>query len=169
MPVTATSTATVNNPNIIYNDDIRGFLRDVAGRIPGTGSENILFSELPQFSDAEIARAEKFTVSRFNVMTPVTTWVPQNIPLWLMLLGVTDFLLLSETFRQARNQLTYGDGDVQPIGIDDKAQLYQAIEQTVKAEFEEKAKAFKIYNNLNACYGALGSGYRNVSRFSHAS
>lgn len=160
MAVTATPTTT----QIITQDDIRGFLRDVAGQIPNTGSYNIMF-DLPQFSDAEIQRAIKFTTARFNIMTPLSSDSAEIINIWLMLIGVCEMLVTSEAFRQTRNQVSYQDGDIAPIGLDDKQQQYMALAQMLKAEFEEKAKSFKISRNMMSCFGSLGSGYRSVSRF----
>lgn len=162
MPVTATPVTT----QILTQDDVRGFLRDIAGQIPNTGSYNTMF-DLPEFSDDEIRRALKFTVARFNVMTPISNDNQEGINIWLLLLGVCEFLLWSEMHRQVRNQVTYGDGDVQPIGLDDKAPLYREMARMCREEFEEKARNFKISRNLESCYGHLGSGYRNVSRFFH--
>jgi len=164
MPVTATPTT----PLTVTLDDVRGFLRDVAGQVPGTGVTNIMF-DLPEFSDTDIRRATKFTVARFNVMTPPSSDAEDNINVWLLLIGVSEFLVMSEAFRQTRNQVTYQDGDIQPIGLDDKQAQYLALAQVLKAEFEEKAKNFKISRNMESCYGSLGSGYRNVSRFFHSS
>ncbi len=164
MPITATPTTT----QIITQDDIRGFLRDVAGQIPNTGSYNIMF-DLPEFSDAEIQRGLKFTTARFNVMSPPSNDAVDVINIWLLLIGVSEFLVTSEAFRQTRNQVSYQDGDIQPIGLDDKQQQYLALAQLLKAEFEENAKAWKISRNMESCYGSLGSGYRSSSRFHHAS
>lgn len=149
-------------------DDIRGFMRDVAGQVPGTGVENTLF-DLPEFSDADINRALKYTVARFNVMTPPSNDAQENINIWLLLIGVSEFLVTSEAFRQQRNQVTYQDGDIQPIGLDDKQQMYLAMAALLKAEFEEKSKSWKISRNMESAYGSLGSGYRAVSRFHHSS
>lgn len=164
MPVTATPVST----QIVTQDDIRGFLRDIAGQIPNTGSYNIMF-DLPEFSDDEIRRALKFTVARFNVMTPPSNDTQESINIWLLLIGVSEFLMTSEAFRQTRNQVAYGDGDVQPVGLDDKQQQYLVMAKQCKDEFEDKAKNYKISRNMESCYGSLGSGYRNVSRFFHAS
>jgi hypothetical protein len=164
MPVTATPTQTP----LLTQDDIRMFLRDVAGQVPGTGVTNILF-DLPEFSDQDILRAIKFTVARFNVITPISRDTQDSINIWLLLIGTAEFLMTSEAFRQGRNQVSYGDGDVAPIGLDDKQQQYIALANTLKAEFEEKTKSFKISRNMESCFGSLGSGYRNASRFFHAS
>ena len=164
MPVSATPVLVP----VITQDDIRMFLRDVAGQIPNTGSYNIMF-DLPEFSDADIQRALKFTTARFCVMTPPSNDPVDGINIWLLLIGCAEFLMTSEAFRQTRNQVTYQDGDIQPIGLDDKQQQYLALAQLLKAEFEEKAKAFKISRNMESCYGSIGSGYRSVSRFHHSS
>jgi hypothetical protein len=58
---------------------------------------------------------------------------------------------------------------VQPIGLDDKQALYLGMAAVLKAEFEDKAKSWKISRNLESAYGSLGSGYRAVSRFHHSS
>lgn len=164
MPVTATQTLTP----LITMDDIRGFMRDVAGQVPGTGVENIMF-DLPEFSDNDINRALKYTVARFNVITPPSNDAQENINIWLLLIGVSEFLVTSEAFRQQRNQVTYQDGDIQPIGLDDKQQMYLAMAALLKAEFEDKSKSWKISRNMESAYGSLGSGYRAVSRFHHSS
>lgn len=164
MPVTGTPTATP----AISSEEIRMFMRDVAGQVPGTGVENIMF-DLPEFSDADINRAMKFTVARFNVMTPPSNDAMEGINIWLLLMGCCEFLVTSEAFRQQRNQVTYQDGDIQPIGLDDKQALYLAMAQLLKAEFEEKAKSWKVSRNMESAYGSLGSGYRAVSRFHHSS
>lgn len=164
MPVTATPTVAP----LITMDDIRGFMRDVAGQVPGTGVENVMF-DLPEFSDNDINRALKYTVARFNVITPPSNDAQENINIWLLLIGVSEFLVTSEAFRQQRNQVTYQDGDIQPIGLDDKQQMYLAMANLLKAEFEEKSKSWKISRNMESAYGSLGSGYRAVSRFHHSS
>jgi len=165
MPVTATPTTT----RIVTLDDVRGFLRDVAGQVPGTGVENIMFDELPEFSDADVDRATKFTVARYNVVAPISEDTQDGINPWLLLLGVAEFLMRSEAFRQVRNDVPLQDGDVQSPGLDAKMQQYLAIAATLKEEFEEKAKNYKITRNLDAAFGSLGSGYRAVSRFMHSS
>jgi hypothetical protein len=160
MPVTATPTT----PLIITLDDVRGFMRDVAGQVPGTGVTNIMF-DLPEFSDADIQRAIKFTALRYNALTPLTNVSSDNINGWILLVGTTQFLMSSEAMRQQRNQVTVADGDIAPIGVDDKAQLYAAMADKMDREFLSLAKNFKIYQNAQAAYGSLGSGYRAVSRF----
>lgn len=156
MPVVATPTT----PVILTKDQIRMFLRDRA-------DNNILLDEV-QFSDKEINLAIEMAVSAFNGITPQTRLTPMSFPThlrYLLLIGTTRFLLMSESFLQARNQATAQDGDVSPIGIDDKAALYSQLAKSLKEEWDEMTRGVKTQTNLESAYNSLGSGYRNVSRF----
>lgn len=136
------------------------FLRDRA-------DNNILLDEV-QFSDKDINLAIEMAVSAFNGITPQTRLTPMSFPThlrWLLLLGTTRFLLMSESFLQARNQATVQDGDISPIGIDDKSALYSQLAKGLKDEWDEQARGVKTQNNMESAYNTLGSGYRNVSRF----
>ena len=164
MPITATPTTA----QIITLDDVRGFLRDVPGTIPGTGVENIMF-DMPEFSDADVQRATKFTVARYNSVAPISNDGADGINTWILLIGVSEFLMRSETFRQLRNEVPLQDGDVQSPGLDAKSQQYLAIAASLKEEFMQLTKDFKITRNLNAAFGSIGSGYRATSRFMHSS
>ena len=160
MPVIGTPTT----PLRITQDDVRGFMRDVAGDVPGTGVTNILF-DLPEFSDADISRAMMFTAARYSAVAPVTNDTVDSMNSWILLIGVCEFLMRSEAFRQVRNDIPIQDGDVQSPGIDAKMQQYLAIAGTLKEEFMQLSQNVKITNNLAAAFGSLGSGYRAVSRF----
>jgi len=159
MPVVA-SPAT---PNIVTKDQVRMFMRDRADK-------NILLDTV-QFTDDELNLAMDMAVSGFNAVTPQTNFTPQTFPphlKYLLLIGTTRFLLMSESFLQARNQATVQDGDIAPIGIDDKAQLYAQLSASLKAEWDELTRGVKTQNNMESAYNTLGSGYRNTSRFNHS-
>ena len=145
-------------------DDIRWFLRDFAGQVPGTGVTNILLDGV-EFSDDDIRRSKRFTVSRWNAMLPPSSDSEETIPEWLLLVGTCELLMQSEAFRQNRNALTYADGNITPVGLDDKMQQYMALAQSLRAEFEEKAKMVKVANNMESAYTSLGSGYRISTRY----
>lgn len=156
MPVVATPTT----PVILTKDQVRMFLRDRA-------DNNILLDDV-QFSDKEVNFALEMAVSAFNGITPQTRLTPMSFPThlrYLLLLGTTRFLLMTESFLQARNQATVQDGDVSPIGIDDKAALYSQLAKGLKEEWDEQARGVKTQNNMESAYNSLGSGYRNVARF----
>lgn len=156
MPVIATPAT----PVILSRDQVRMFLRDRADK-------NILLDEV-QFTDSEVNFALEMAVSAFNGITPQTNLTPMSFPRhlrYLLLVGTAKFLLMTESFLQARNQATVQDGDVSPIGIDDKASLYSQLAKSLKDEWDEQARGVKTQNNMESAYGTLGSGYRNVSRF----
>lgn len=163
MPVVATP-VTKPSAQTLSVDDVRWFLRDFVGQVPGTGVTNILLESV-EFSDEDIRRAIRFTVSRWNTMLPPSEDTVEAIPIWLLLMGCCELLMQSEAFRQNRNALTYQDGNITPVGLDDKMQQYIALAQSLRAEFEEKAKVFKVSRNLESMYSSLGSGYRISTRY----
>ncbi len=159
MPVNATPA----RPPILTRDLVRMFMRDVPGKIPGTGQENILMDDV-EFSQEELDNAIRFTTSRYNCMTPITRFGPDSIEEYILLIGTSAFLMKSEVFRQIRNQSDAQDGDVQNVGTDSKAGLYQACAKQLDDEFERYARAVKTQRNMQAAYGGLSSGYSTVSR-----
>lgn len=159
MPVVGTPTT----PVIISVDQMRMFLRDRADK-------NILLDDV-QFTQAEVNFALEMTSSAFNAVTPQTSLTPATWPAhlqYLLLLGATRFLLMSESFLQVRNQATVQDGDIAPIGIDDKMAQYAQLAQQIKAEWDELTRGIKTQNNMEGAYTSLGSGYRNVARFNRS-
>lgn len=155
MPVVGTPVT----PTVVTKDQVRMFMRDRA-------DNNILLDDI-QFTDNELNLALEMTVSAFNCVTPQTNFAPQSFPThlrYLLLIGTTRFLLMSESFMQARNQTTVQDGDIAPIGISDKASLYAQMAQNLKSEWDALTRGIKTQQNLESAYGTLSSGYRNTSR-----
>lgn len=155
--------ATPVSPLPVTSDDVRAFMRDYAGQVPNTGALNVLLDDV-EFSDTDIARAIRFTAYKYNAMTPVTNITPEVMNPYVLLLGTAAFLLRSESMRQLRNQATVQDGDVQPIGIDDKAQLYMQASKMIDDEYTQYARGIKTQMNMESAYGSIGSGYRSVAR-----
>jgi hypothetical protein len=156
MPVVATPTT----PTIVSKDQIRMFLRDRADR-------NILLDDV-QFTDDELNLSLEMAVSAFNAITPQTSMTPSSFPAhlqYLLLLGTTRFLMMSETFLQVRNSAVYQDGDISPLGLSEKQAAYSAIAQNLRSEWDELARGVKTQNNMESAYGTLSSGYLNTSRF----
>ena len=156
MPVTLTPVA----PSDITTEDIRDFLADYT-------EDNILIDGV-EYTDQEIERAIKFTVAKYNAFTPITAATKDDINIWILLTGATSYLLRRTAHLQARNQATYQDGDVAPIGVHDKAALYASLSRELQADFDKQAQQVKIQCNLESAYGSVGSGYKNVSRFHHS-
>lgn len=162
MPVPGTPTG----QSIVTTDEIRMFLRDYAlNHLPG-GQGNIILDTV-QFTLDELNFAVKMAVSAFNAMTPVSSFLltGENFPNeYLLLLGTTKFLMMSETFHQVRNQVSAQDGDIAPSGIYEKGQLYLSLAQNIRNEWQEIARAMKTQFNMESAYGTIGSGYRHVGR-----
>jgi hypothetical protein len=97
-------------------------------------------------------------------MTPFTSLPVDSIPRTLLFYGAVGHLLWSESFRQMRNQATVQDGDVAPIGIDDKASAYTQASQLLWAKFDELCRGIKTQRNMESMYGGISSGYLNTSR-----
>lgn len=160
MPVVATPAT----PFVVTADMIRMFLRDYAlGHLPG-GQGNIILDDV-QFTPDELTFAVRMAVSAFNAMTPVSSFLPENFPNeYLLLIGSSRFLMMSESFHQLRNQVQVQDGDIAPSGIYEKYQAYLALAQTLQAEWQELSRNMKNQFNIEGSYGTFGSGYRYVGR-----
>ena len=159
MPVVATPAT----PVIVTVDQIRRFMRDYPDR-------NILIDDV-EFPQDDINQGVEMVTSNYNAVTPQTGLIPQSWPThlqYVLMLGVAAYLMKSAAFLQLRNQATYQDGDIAPIGIDDKYALYMQMSQALKAEWDELVRQIKTQNNLESAYGWLSSGYRNVSRYHHS-
>ena len=141
----------------IDREDMRMFLRDFP-------ENNILLDDV-QFTSDELDRAISFALDEFNGTPPLTTINTENIPRYLLMLGAAAWLMKSESFLQIRNQATYQDGDIAPIGIDDKHQLYVAFSERLKAEWKDSVRLYKQALNMESAYGSVSSGYRNVGRY----
>lgn len=162
MPVTATPAA----PPVLTRAMIRQIMRDYAGEVANTGVLNVLLDNV-EFSDSDLDNAIVFTVARYNAITPISFIQADSINLFVLCQGVVAQLLQSEALRQVRNQATVQDGDVAPIGIDDKAQIYQAMSDKAADTFTQMAQRIKIELNMESMYGGFGSGYAAVARNHH--
>jgi|GEM_PF-2943951 len=158
-----TITATPAAARALTKQRIRMAMRDVAGDVPNTGVTNVLLDNV-EFSDDEIDGAIAFTVDWWNSITPISRVAPDQINSFLLYMGVVSFLLQSESMRQVRNQASVQDGDVAPIGSDDKGPVYVQMSQVAMQRFETGAKQVKIQINMEACYGGFSSGYVNYGR-----
>ena len=160
MPVVGTPTTPIK----VTADKIRMFLRDYAlGKLPG-GQGNIILDDV-QFTPEELTNATEFAVEAFNALTPVSNYTTENFPnSYMLLLGTTRFLMISESFHQLRNQVDVQDGDIAPTGIYSKAQGYIALARELQNEWNYLTRQLKNQHNMESCYGSVGSGYAYVGR-----
>jgi hypothetical protein len=138
------------------------FMRDYA-----ESRGNILLDTV-EFTDRDLHLAIEMAVSAFNSVTPQTYMTPQSFPhhlRYVLLIGTTRFLLMSESFAQIRGQLTVQQGNISPTGISDKSMQYSQLAQQLREEWESLVRGIKTQNNLEAAYAVLDSGYLTTSRF----
>lgn len=134
---------------VVTPDDVREFMRDFP-------DNNILLDGV-EFSDPDIKRAINFTLSMGNVTARPTSYTITNFPnAYTLLMGICSFLLKSEGLRQLRNEAMYQDGNIQPVGIDNKQQAYAALAAQYQQEFIQMLTAIKVQENLNS-FGQMGS------------
>lgn len=155
MPIVGTP----STPVILTVDQVRRFMRDKP--------DNNILLDAVEFTQEDINQGIEMVTSRYNAITPQSTLLQQSWPAhlqYVLLLGVVAYLIKSCAFLQLRNQATYQDGDIAPIGVDDKYPLYLQFAQTLDAEWMQLVQQIKIQNNLESVYGSLSSGYVNVSR-----
>lgn len=147
--------------------EVRRFMRDYPGPVKDTGVLNDLLDNV-EFSDADIDAALSYAVDMYNALTPLTNIGMAQLPRVVTLYGAVSHLMRSEGIRQLRNQATTQDGNVQPIGIDDKHAAYQQWSDWMYNQFLNYARQIKTQRNMEAAWGGLGSGYINTSRSRYA-
>lgn len=138
-------------------NDIRAFLRDQP-------EFNILLDDI-EFADEDIARAMRYATANYNAITPVTTLSTIQLNIWVLLLGSCCYLFRSEGARQLRNQVQAQDGNIAPVGIDEKQALYAQWADRMCMEFKELATKAKVQANMQSVYDSLSSGYRYVGQW----
>jgi len=146
----------------LSTEDIRAFLRDQP-------NYNILLDTV-EFEDDDLNRGVRFATAKYNGITPITTLTASQINEWVLLCGVCCVLFRSEGARQLRNQVTAQDGNIAPVGIDEKQALYAQWSEWFCQEFDTMAKNIKIQNNMESMYygeggPGFGSGYRYIGRW----
>ena len=153
MPVVLPSTG-----DPLTTDDVRWFLRD-------TPEHNIILPDNVEFSTEDINRAIRFTVAKYNVLPPLTTYTYDMINEYVLLCGVCAILLRSEGIRQNRNEVRAQDGNIAPVNLDEKQAQYAAWADRMQQEFDLHCRLSKTEANMEACYGDQASGYRYLGRW----
>ena len=138
--------------------ETRIFLKDFAG------TNKLLLEE--EHKDGDIARALRRTISEFNKTAPPLSTVYsrlEDLPLSEeTVIKMTVYkLLLSESLKRSRNDLTYSDGNL-TINDDNKAQMYLQIANILKAEYLKEMKDVKLCLNVNAGMMGNNSVYENL-------
>lgn len=147
----------------LTTDIIRMFLRD-------TVEQNSLTDDI-EFSKEDIDNAMRLAVAKWNAIPPISNLTdPSQLNAYILLCGVCGLLLKSEGLRQNRNQLTVQDGNIAPVGLDDKEDQYYKWARHFQEEFMMFATKFKIQQNMESILGncnGLSSGYAWIGRYTY--
>lgn len=134
---------------VVTPDLAREFMRDYPDMNPLVGGV--------EFSDKEIERAIKLTIGVANITSRPTSYTVTNFPNpYVLLVGTASYLLKSEAMRQLRNEATYQDGNIQPVGIDNKQQGYLQMSGVLQQEFIQMVTSIKLQDNMNT-FGQMRS------------
>lgn len=140
MPVVGTAVP-ASSSAALSADNVREFLRDYAAKNP-------LLATV-EFSDAEIETAKTRAVDHANVIGRPTNYTVGSFPNnYVLQVGVVSYLLKSEALRQLRNEATYQDGNIQPVGIDNKQAGYAQLSSMFGQEFIQMVTSIKISQNM---------------------
>ena len=127
---------------VVSPEDVRMYMRDYPNM-------NILLADR-EFSDEEILKAMKMTLSLANIVARPTDYTYTNFPnAYCFLVGIAAHLMRTESFRQLRNQAQYQDGNIQPVGIDTKQGEYLQQAAQLNSEFQQMVTTIKVNENMS--------------------
>lgn len=105
-------------------------------------------------SKRSIATAILDAVEDFNMDSPLAAYTPDNFPSFSLLkLGAAKYLLESLTFLQARNHVTYSDGQGVQVNESDKAPIYLNLINRLTGEWERKKDRLIVRLNIRQAMG----------------
>ncbi len=137
---------------IITSDEIRIFINDKPELNP-------LLSGI-RFTPEMIDKACINVIDAYNTMLPPTRgYTIETFPFrYLLLIGVSGYLLKGAAVGEASNQFNYAVDGVQ-VSDKDKAQIFLSLGIEFWNEFKQTAKDIKISQNVRSCFGGTGSEY----------
>lgn len=160
MPIVGTPVTPIVSTSdvLLTTEEVRIFLRDRAD------PEFNLILDGVDFKDDEIASAIKWVTRHYNATPPLIgtkteeAMISNSETSVIALYGVAGHLLKGEAVRQARNQVSYQDGDI-TLGIHDKAALFLNLGNSLWGEFLSMTKQYKISKNMGLAFGSFASSY----------
>jgi hypothetical protein len=139
------------------------FLRD-------TVDHNSLTDSI-EFTKEDIDNAIFLAIAKWNAIPPISNVQdPSYMNAYVLLCGVCGILLKSEGLRQNRNQLTVQDGNITPVGLDDKQDAYMRWAMHFQQEFQQFAQRIKIQENMESImdrFSGFSSGYAYAGRYTY--
>lgn len=112
------------------------------------------------FSPDRIRLAMKFVVDEWNEKPPILSkYTVETFPYNLTLLyGVASWLFAGEATAEARNHLVYQSGGL-AVNDSENASTYTTFSNFFSAKFKDLMEMQKKEENINLCWGTVGSGY----------
>ena len=134
---------------VVTPEQVREFMRDFPDMNP--------LIDGVEFKEDAVVRAIRMTVSMSNTVSRPTSYTVTDFPNdYVLLMGVCSYLLKSEGLRQLRNEAMYQDGNIQPVGLDNKQQAYAALAGQYLQEFIQMITSIKVQANLSS-FGSMSS------------
>ena len=130
-------------------DDLRLFMRDYP-------ESNVLLAD-SEFSNTEMDRAIRRAIDQANVIGRSTSYTITSFPnAYVLEHGAAAHLLKMEAMRQLRNEATFQDGNIQPVGLDNKQGAYLQMAAAFQQEFVQMVTTLKISENMST-FGRMSS------------
>lgn len=113
-------------------------------------------------TDRTIGQVILETVDDFNLNSPLSSRTVETFPsTHLLVIGTVARLLMSVAILQARNNLSYSDGQGTQINRSDKSGIYMQLANNLMSEYERKRDELISKLNIKSVGGggALASDY----------
>lgn len=137
---------------------VRTFLKDFAHK------NRLIVGE--ESTDDELMLYLELAIDDFNnAHTPTTSYRLNNFPsLSILIWGTTIQALISESFLQIRNRLSYSDGGI-TVALSDKSADLANAAQGLIVKYERNVEDLKKQLNAEDAFGNVPSEYGTVEFF----
>lgn len=139
--------------HIAYREDLKSFMRD--------SPEFNELSNKDDFTDEELDRALIYGgVRRWNSTKPIIgrVSVESHPEPDLLIFGAAIYLCDSDSIREARNPLAFGDGGISTNRAGKPGQYRQALAD-LRAEYRDAVRGVKGQSNISKGWGRISSEY----------
>lgn len=146
-------------PQAVTEEDVRMFLVDKSP------ADNYLLDDV-EMTNEEIQKAIGWAVDKFNSTPPfIRIMQPETLPHYVLVLGTAAMLLRMKAMNYMRNRLDYQQSNGTGVQDKNKGAEYMNMSKELMAEFTQITSQIKYSENIDACYGRVGSPYRNSTSF----
>jgi len=147
-----TNEETIPTAEVPYVERLRRFLQDEA--VLNT------LDQVQESTNVDLYFALQDTLDEVNMTPPLSIYTTLNeVPWFILKLGATLNILISQGILSARNILTFNDtGGIQVSDID-KYGRYVNWFNVLIAKYQRALTSWKITKNVDGAYGGIGSEY----------